>query len=237
MRFLTSYRNDTPYIIGLNSFGFTGKMSICQFKELAIYLQEILQIKFWYMKKKNQQRKKKKNIEEQNQKTEINKQQETEEQLEQNEEKLSREEELAQNLQEEKDKYVRLYAEFENYRKRTAKEKLALFDTAAENIIKNLLPVLDDFERAINEMKKNQDDEWGKGVELIYEKFYKTLEKEGLKLVDVKKTDDFDPEIHEAIAQVPVDDEKMKGKIVDVVEKGYQLGPKIIRFPKVVTGR
>jgi molecular chaperone GrpE len=99
------------------------------------------------------------------------------------------------------------------------------------------LPVLDDFERAVNEMKKNKEDEWVKGVELIYEKFYKTLEKEGLKLVEVNKGDDFDPEIHEAIAQVPVDDEKMKNKIVDIVEKGYQLGHKIIRFPKVVTGR
>ncbi len=188
------------------------------------------------MKKKNQHRKNKKNTD-QTQNTEINKQQEKVEQVEKNDNQVSREEELVQNLQEEKDKYVRLYAEFENYRKRTAKEKLALFDTAAENIIKSLLPVLDDFERAVNEMKKNKEDEWVKGVELIYEKFYKTLEKEGLKLVEVNKGDDFDPEIHEAIAQVPVDDEKMKNKIVDIVEKGYQLGHKIIRFPKVVTGR
>ena len=152
-------------------------------------------------------------------------------------ESMSKEEELTQQIQNEKDKYVRLYAEFENFRKRTAKEKLELFDTASEKVIKNLLPVLDDFERAIAEMKKNKEDELVKGVELIYDKFKKTLEKEGLKHIEVKPGEDFDPEIHEAIAQVPVQDEKMKNKIVDTVEQGYQLGNKIIRFPKVVTGR
>ncbi len=145
--------------------------------------------------------------------------------------------ELEQMLKDEKDKYLRLYAEFENFRKRTAKEKLELFETASEKVIKNLLPVLDDFERAIAEMKKNKEDEMAKGVSLIYDKFKKTLEKEGLKDIDVKKGDSFDPEIHEAIAQIPVEDENMKDKVVDVVEKGYQLGPKNIRFPKVVTGR
>jgi len=146
-------------------------------------------------------------------------------------------EELEQNLKDEKDKYLRLYAEFENFRKRTAKEKLELFDTASEKVIKNLLPILDDFERAIAEMKKNKEDELVKGVELIYDKFKKTLEKEGLKHIEINQGDDFDPEVHEAIAQVPVTDEKLKNKIVDVVEQGYQLGNKIIRFPKVVTGR
>ena len=145
--------------------------------------------------------------------------------------------ELEQMLKDEKDKYLRLYAEFENFRKRTAKEKLELFETASEKVIKNLLPILDDFERAIAEMKKNKEDEMVKGVSLIYDKLKKTLEKEGLKHIEVQKGDSFDPEIHEAIAQVPVEDEEMKDKIVDVVEKGYQLGPKNIRFPKVVTGR
>jgi len=144
---------------------------------------------------------------------------------------------LTQQIQDEKDKYIRLYAEFENYRKRTAKEKLEMFETAAENVIKNLLPVLDDFERAMAEMKKNNENELLKGVELIYDKFKKTLEKEGLKPIEVKKAEDFDPEIHEAIAQIPVQEEDMKNKIVDVVEKGYRLGNKVIRFPKVVTGR
>ena len=145
--------------------------------------------------------------------------------------------ELEQMLKDEKDKYLRLYAEFDNYRRRTAKEKLELFETAAEKVIKNLLPVLDDFERAIAEMQKNNDDEMAKGVSLIYDKFKKTLEKEGLKDIEVNKGDSFDPDIHEAIAQVPVQDEDMKDKIVDIVEKGYKLGPKNIRFPKVVTGR
>jgi len=159
------------------------------------------------------------------------------EQTQNNAENQSNNNDLEQQIKDEKDKYVRLYAEFENYRKRTAKEKLELFETAAEKVIKNLLPVLDDFERALNEMKKNREDELVKGVELIYDKFKKTLEKEGLKEIEIEKGQDFDPEIHEAIAQVPVGDEEMKNKIVDVVEQGYQLGNKIIRFPKVVTGR
>ncbi len=144
---------------------------------------------------------------------------------------------LEQMLKDEKDKYLRLYAEFENFRKRTAKEKLEMFETASEGIIKDLLPVLDDFERAIAEMKKNKEDEMAKGVSLIYDKFKNTLAKAGLKHIEVKKGDNFDPEIHEAIAQMPVQDEKLKNKVVDVVEKGYQLGPKNIRFPKVVTGK
>jgi len=144
---------------------------------------------------------------------------------------------LEQKLKEEKDRYLRLYAEFENYRKRTAKEKLEMYETASEGVIKNLLPVLDDFERAIAEMKKNKEDEMAKGVTLIYDKFKKTLEKEGLKNIEVNKGDTFDPEVHEAIAQMPVEDEEMKDKIVDVVEKGYKLGAKNIRYPKVVTGR
>ena len=153
------------------------------------------------------------------------------------EKQVDKVEELTQMLKDEKDKYLRLYAEFDNYRRRTAKEKLELFETAAEKVIKNLLPILDDFERAIAEMQKNKDDEMAKGVTLIYDKFKKTLEKEGLKDIEVNKGDSFDPDIHEAIAQVPVQDEDMKDKIVDVVEKGYKLGPKNIRFPKVVTGR
>jgi len=187
--------------------------------------------------KKNNKTKKEKKVEN-NIKTE---EKQSAEQNEMTQEKQQTEnnpiEELEQNLKEEKDKYIRLYAEFENFRKRTAKEKLELFDTAAENVIKNLLPILDDFERAIAELKKNKEEEVVKGVELIYDKFKKTLEKEGLKQIEIKKSDEFDPEVHEAIAQVPVEDENMKNKIVDVVEQGYQLGNKIIRFPKVVTGR
>jgi len=151
------------------------------------------------------------------------------------EEQLSELEQLKSELKQEKDKYLRLYADFENFRKRTAKEKLELFETAGESLMKELLPVLDDFERALNEIKKEGDDALFKGVELIYEKFKNTLKKAGLKDVEVKKGDAFDPETHEAIAQIP-GDKKMKGKIVDVVEKGYSMGNKTIRFPKVVTG-
>ncbi len=150
---------------------------------------------------------------------------------------LSVAEKLQQDLQAEKDKYLRLYAEFENFRKRTAKEKLDLFETAGEKIIINLLPVLDDFERAIAEMTKNKEDEMAKGVQLIFDKFKNILSKEGLKEIIVKQGDEFDPEIHEAIAQIPAPKKKLKNRIIDTVEKGYQLGKKVIRFPKVVIGK
>ncbi len=191
------------------------------------------------MKKQSKKNKADKENKKQNKNIEKNNQQAEKQQVENNDMQKEKQEidTLTQNLKDEKDKYLRLYAEFENYRKRTAKEKLELFDTAAEKVIKNLLPILDDFERAIAEMKKNKEDELVKGVELIYDKFKKTLQKEGLKHIEVNKGDDFDPEKHEAIAQVPVEDKKMKNKIVDVVEQGYQLGNKNIRFPKVVTGR
>jgi len=144
-------------------------------------------------------------------------------------------EQLQEELKQEKDKYLRLYAEFENFRKRTAKEKLELFETAGEKLVKELLPVLDDFERALSEIKKEGNEVHYKGVELIYEKFKNTLKKSGLKDVEVNKGDQFDPESHEAIAQVP-GEENMKGKVIDVVEKGYAMGNKTIRYPKVVTG-
>jgi len=186
------------------------------------------------MSKQNKQKTKKKESEK-DIKDVQNKQQEPEKDMPKEEQNIT--DELEQKLKEEKDRYLRLYAEFENYRKRTAKEKLEMYETASEGVIKNLLPVLDDFERAIAEMQKNNEDEMAKGVTLIYDKFKKTLEKEGLKNIEVNKGDTFDPEVHEAIAQMPVEDEKMKDKIVDVVEKGYKLGTKNIRYPKVVTGR
>ncbi len=152
-----------------------------------------------------------------------------------NENEKTEQEQLQDELKQEKDKYLRLYAEFENYRKRTAKEKLELFETAGEKLVKELLPVLDDFERALAEIKKEGNEAHYKGVELIYEKFKNTLKKSGLKDIEVNKGDQFDPETHEAIAQVP-GEENMKGKVIDVVEKGYAMGKKTIRYPKVVTG-
>ncbi len=173
-----------------------------------------------------------------NNKQETNKKKETKKQAHKDDSMKNKKnelKELQEELKQEKDKYLRLYAEFENFRKRTAKEKLELFETAGEKIVRELLPVLDDFERALNEIKKEGNEAHYKGVELIYEKFKNTLKKSGLKDIEVNKGDEFNPEAHEAIAQVP-GEEDMKGKVVDVVEKGYSMGNKTIRFPKVVTG-
>lgn len=140
---------------------------------------------------------------------------------------------LEHELSEQKDKYLRMYSEFENFRRRTAKEKLDMIKTANESMATALLPVLDDFERAL----KNMDDKDGQeGIELIYNKLKKTLEQKGVTVMDLKAGDDFDAEYQEAITQIPAPDEKLKGKIVDVVEKGYTLGDKVIRFAKVVIG-
>ncbi len=139
-------------------------------------------------------------------------------------------------LQQEKDRFLRLFAEFENYKKRTAKERLELFKTANRELMSALLPVLDDFDRALAEIKKSEDDELFKGVQLIADKFRNTLEQKGLTLMKVKQGDVFDPEKHQAITQIPAPKKKLKGKIIDVTEQGYMLGDVIIRFPKVVVG-
>ncbi len=145
---------------------------------------------------------------------------------------------LSIELQESKDKYLRLYSEFENFRRRTAKEKLDLISTANEDLMSALLPVLDDFERA----SKSIGDEGGdsgsikEGLDLIFGKFKKTLEQKGLKPMDTGQGSDFDPDFHEAITQIPAPSKKLKGKVVDVVEKGYMLKDKVIRYAKVVIG-
>jgi len=141
-------------------------------------------------------------------------------------------------IQQEKDKYLRLFAEFENYKKRTSKERIELFTTANQDLMTVLLPVLDDFERALTHIEDDKEaEELRKGVLLIYQKLVKTLEQKGLAKVEVKKGDTFDAEIHEAITQIPAPSKKLKGKIIDTVEQGYKLGDKIIRFPKVVIGQ
>ena len=150
---------------------------------------------------------------------------------------LTEEEQLKENLQKEKDKFLRLFAEFENYKRRTSKERIEMFKTASQDVIIAMLPVLDDFDRAINEIKKAEDKNLLKGVELIYNKFRETLRAQGLELMEVKEGDSFDADLHEAITQIPAPSDKLKGKIVDVVEKGYKLGDRIIRYPKVVTGK
>ncbi len=138
-------------------------------------------------------------------------------------------------LSEAREKYLRLYAEFENHRRRTAKERLDLIVSANEQLLKTLLPVLDDFERAEKSFKEKNDKE-AEGFFLIQNKFKKILEQQGVKAMDTRKESEFNPDLHEAITQIPVADEKLKGKIADVVEQGYLLGDKVIRFAKVVVG-
>src|SRR5690606_1591973 len=152
-------------------------------------------------------------------------------------EEITREEQLKEELSKEKDKFLRLFAEFENYKKRTAKERIDLFKTANQDAIVSMLPVLDDFDRALTQISKSEDKELLKGVELISDKFRSTLKAKGLAMVEVAEGDDFDSEIHEAITQIPAASDNLKGKVIDVVEKGYKLGYKIIRHPKVVVGQ
>lgn len=141
-------------------------------------------------------------------------------------------------IQSEKDKFLRLFAEFENYKKRTSKERIELFKTAGQELMTSLLPIVDDFERALTHIEEDKETaELRKGVELIYQKFYNTLELKGLSRVETNAGDLFDAEIHEAITQIPAPSDKLKGKVIDCIEKGYKLGDKIIRYPKVVIGQ
>jgi molecular chaperone GrpE len=143
---------------------------------------------------------------------------------------------LTAELAEAKDKYLRLYADFENFRRRTSKEKIEFFKSANEEVIKAILPILDDFERAQKSLANIDDGSAAKeGMQIIYNKFYKILEQKGLKPMDAAGTA-FNPEFHEAITQIPAPSEDMKGKVIDEVEKGYFLNDKVIRFAKVVTG-
>lgn len=144
---------------------------------------------------------------------------------------------IKKELAEEKDKYVRLFAEFENFKKRTSKERLELYKTANQEVISALIPVLDDFNRANTEMNKKDGVLDKEGIKLIYNKFNEVLKSNGLNQTEVKIGDLFDAEIHEAITQIPASKEKDKGKIIDIIEAGYQLGEKIIRYPKVVVGQ
>ena len=141
------------------------------------------------------------------------------------------------DVQKEKEKFLRLFAEFENYKKRTSRERIELFSTASQELMTSLLPVLDDFDRANQEIIKNSDDEIYKGVSLIQNKLFDTLKSKGLKIVEVNKGDSFDAEDHEAVTQIAAPSEDLKGKIIDVIEKGYKLGEKVIRYPKVVIGK
>lgn len=136
-----------------------------------------------------------------------------------------------------KDKYLRLYSDFENYRKRTSKERLDLITTASEDVLKELIPVVDDFERAFKANESQEDAvKVREGNQLIFHKLLKTLENRGLKPMENLIGKPFNPDTQEAITSIPAPNEDLKGKVIDVVEKGYTLGDKVVRFAKVVTG-
>ncbi len=146
-------------------------------------------------------------------------------------------EKLASELSEMKDKYLRLYAEFDNYRKRTMREREELIKTASESAIKSMLSTLDDLERAIKAAKSsNEESTILEGILLIYEKMFKTLEQQGLKAMD-SDGQDFNPDLHEALTKIPVPNDDLKGKVIETIEKGYYLRDKIIRYAKVVVGQ
>ena len=144
---------------------------------------------------------------------------------------------LEDQVKEEQDKFLRLFAEFENYKRRTAKERIELFSTASEEVMVSLLPILDDFDRASAEIEKDNDNEIFKGVLLIKNKLFDSLKSKGLALIEVNKGDGFNADNHEAVTQIPAPTKDREGKIIDVIEKGYKLGEKVIRYPKVVIGK
>ena len=149
---------------------------------------------------------------------------------------LSPEQKLIAEVAESKDKYLRLYSEFDNYRRRTSKEKLELMQIAGERIIVSLLSVLDDFNRAEQSLESSDANAIAEGIKLISDKFSKILDSEGVKLMETKPGTKFDTELHEAVTQIPSPSKKLKGKIVDTIEHGYFLGDKVIRHAKVVIG-
>lgn len=162
---------------------------------------------------------------------------ESEAQVEENQEVVEEVLTPEELIQAEKDKYLRLFAEFENYKKRTTRERIELFKTAGQDLMTSLLPIMDDFDRGLAEIKKAKDKELLKGMQLISDKLKKTLEQKGLTIMEVRAGDAFNADIHEAITQLPAPTDKLKGKVIDCIESGYKLGDKIIRFPKVVIGQ
>lgn len=146
-------------------------------------------------------------------------------------------ESLKEQVQEQKDKYLRLFAEFENYKKRTIKEKLELIKNASQDTLSSLLPVLDDFDRAKKVAEQDGSKEsFPEGIQLVYNKLYNILSSRGLKPME-STGEAFDPEFHEAFTEIPAPSADMKGKVIDTIEKGYFLNDKIIRYAKVVVGK
>jgi molecular chaperone GrpE len=148
----------------------------------------------------------------------------------------SREEQLELELREMKDKYTRLHADFDNARKRHARERLDLIQTASAGVIKELLSVMDDFERAEQAIKASGDSSALEGISLIHHRMQRVLEGNGLKAMDALHTP-FDTEFHEAITNIPAPSDDLKGKVVDVVEKGYFIHDTVIRYAKVIVGQ
>ena len=143
---------------------------------------------------------------------------------------------LKAGVQKEKDDYMRLMAEFETFRRRSAEDRLTLVSTASEKTVEGLLPILDDFERALQALDGRPDDDPAKeGTKLIYNKLFAYLKAQGLAVIEAKGAD-FDTDFHEAVAQFPVSDETLKGKVYDVVQTGYTFGGKVLRYAKVVVG-
>ncbi|WP_439880203.1 nucleotide exchange factor GrpE [Pontibacter sp. MBLB2868] len=162
----------------------------------------------------------------------LNQEEETTEQAE-----GAQEDSVAAELAEMKDKYIRLMAEFENFRRRTAKERIDLAKTATQDLMGELLPVLDDMERARQSIETTKDvDAMLQGLELVFHKLKHVTQQKGLKPMEIHPGDAFDPDMHEAVTQIPAPSEELKGKIVDVIEKGYTLNDKVIRFAKVIIG-
>ncbi|WP_224484651.1 nucleotide exchange factor GrpE [Robertkochia aurantiaca] len=155
----------------------------------------------------------------------------------QKQENTQNEQGIEEELKKERDKFLRLFAEFENYKKRTSKERVELFKTAGQDIMVAMLPILDDFDRALTELSKKEEGETLTGVTLISNKLKDTLRSKGLGVLEVNEGDAFDAEIHEAVTQIPAPSDDLKGKVIDVIEKGYKLGDRIIRHPKVVVGK
>ena len=152
------------------------------------------------------------------------------------EKKSKKEKSDAEKLAELNDKYLRLTAEYDNYRRRTLKEKMELSKSAGEEILQSMLPVIDDFDRALESIDESQDIEAVKeGIHLIYNKFRDVMEQQGVKEIEAKEQE-FDTDKHEAVSKIPAPSEDMKGKVVDVVQKGYYLNDKVLRFSKVVVG-
>lgn len=152
-------------------------------------------------------------------------------------EEESQESKLQTEVAELKEKYLRLYSDFENFRKRTSKERIELISTASEDVLRDLIPVVDDFERAFKASEAETDlVKIREGNQLIFQKLVRILEAKGLKVMGELVGNSFNPDTQEAITQIPAPSEELKGKVIDVVEKGYTLGDKVVRYAKVVTG-